>query len=229
MENPSQSTAARKPADPMTHRTPDSSKSDPYKRDPKSRLRPVNSFETNPWRDNHGNLLVGFTAILCLIGASILACRPTRAIQSRLSQTPPAIPEIEGSDDGIAGMPTATQSDVRRIPLRIYGAASDDGVMKIAMYVDADDFNMPEKAFEVDRWKIVDGVCSGLWEVPTNLQEFAFAVYHDVNENNVLDRNPLGIPSERYGFSNGARGAIGPPTFAEAAINSDENIDISIR
>lgn len=46
--------------------------------------------------------------------------------------------------------------------------------------------------------------------------EYAFALYHDANGNGVMDRNPLGIPTEDYAFSNNATGRMGPPSFASA-------------
>jgi len=43
--------------------------------------------------------------------------------------------------------------------------------------------------------------------------------YHDENDNQKLDRNELGIPSEGYGFSNGATAKNGPPQFKQAAVS----------
>jgi len=203
--------------------------SDPYMRDPKARKRTPDNYESNPWRDNHGNLLLGFTAIVCLVGASILACQQTRF-------SPPRFPSVlnpgaEGTDLDPSQLAASGKPGVRPVPLKIYGAASDEGVMKIAVYTQAEGFNNPEMAFEVDTWRIANGVCMGLWEMPVELERVAIAAYHDVNKNGELDRNPLGIPSERYGFSNNARGLTGPPSFEEAAITleADKTIEISIR
>ncbi len=51
----------------------------------------------------------------------------------------------------------------------------------------------------------------------------AFAVYHDVNANEKLDKNWFGVPTEVYGFSNNARGTFGPPAFDEAKIKVTQN------
>jgi uncharacterized protein (DUF2141 family) len=48
--------------------------------------------------------------------------------------------------------------------------------------------------------------------------EYAAVAFQDVNGNRILDKNFLGIPKEPYGFSNGARGSVGPPKFAAAAV-----------
>lgn len=47
---------------------------------------------------------------------------------------------------------------------------------------------------------------------------YALFAMHDANGNGDLDRNLIGIPTEDYGFSNGAKGVVGPPSFAAAAI-----------
>lgn len=47
---------------------------------------------------------------------------------------------------------------------------------------------------------------------------YAIFAMHDANGNGDLDRNLLGIPTERYGFSNGATGALGAPSFGAAAV-----------
>ncbi|GGE74113.1 DUF2141 domain-containing protein [Massilia psychrophila] len=47
--------------------------------------------------------------------------------------------------------------------------------------------------------------------------EYAFAVFHDANANAKLDKNMFGIPTEGYGFSNNAMGAMGPPSFGQAS------------
>ena len=45
---------------------------------------------------------------------------------------------------------------------------------------------------------------------------YAVAAYLDSNNNKKLDRNWLGAPSERYGFSNNARNLFSAPSFEQA-------------
>ena len=47
---------------------------------------------------------------------------------------------------------------------------------------------------------------------------YAVAMYHDVDGDESLDTNMLGIPREPYGFSNNAVGRFGPPSFDDAAV-----------
>ena len=48
--------------------------------------------------------------------------------------------------------------------------------------------------------------------------QYAAVAFQDLNSNGKLDKSFLGIPKEPYGFSNGARGSVGPPKFADAAV-----------
>lgn len=59
---------------------------------------------------------------------------------------------------------------------------------------------------------------------------YAVAVFHDENANKYLDKNFLGMPEEKYGFSNGARGTFGPPYFEEACfkVSNQQVVKITI-
>lgn len=64
----------------------------------------------------------------------------------------------------------------------------------------------------------LQGVPAGTWAV---------LAYQDENENNELDRNFIGIPSENYGFSRDARGRFGPPGFGDAAIEVQGELTVA--
>ena len=61
---------------------------------------------------------------------------------------------------------------------------------------------------------------SGVRVVFTGLSpgDYAVAAFHDADGDGELGRNILRIPTEGYGFSNGARGFMGPPSFDDAAL-----------
>jgi uncharacterized protein (DUF2141 family) len=44
-------------------------------------------------------------------------------------------------------------------------------------------------------------------------QNYALAIFHDVNNDENLNTNALGIPKEPFGFSNNPRLIFGPPTY----------------
>lgn len=47
---------------------------------------------------------------------------------------------------------------------------------------------------------------------------YAVAAFHDENASGEIDTNFLGIPTEGFGFSNGAKAFLGPPEFRDAAV-----------
>ena len=49
--------------------------------------------------------------------------------------------------------------------------------------------------------------------------DYAVAAFHDADGNGALNTNVLGQPTEGYGFSNGARGRMGPPSFEAATVS----------
>lgn len=48
--------------------------------------------------------------------------------------------------------------------------------------------------------------------------EYAVAAFHDADGDGTLARNIVGMPTEGFGFSNGATGFMGPPSFDKAAV-----------
>lgn len=50
---------------------------------------------------------------------------------------------------------------------------------------------------------------------------YAASAYHDENDNGDLDRNFIGLPSEDFCFSSGARAGLGPPSFSDADFHFD--------
>ena len=59
---------------------------------------------------------------------------------------------------------------------------------------------------------------------------YALAVIHDQNMNGKLDTNIFGIPTEGYGFSNGAKALLHAPSFSAASFHYDGgSLDLTIR
>jgi len=92
------------------------------------------------------------------------------------------------------------------------------GVVFIGLYDKAADFPATQKGLtgqviEASRDTVV-AMFQGL-----GAGRYAVAVYQDENRNGKLDKNFLGMPTEPYGFSNDARGSMGPPSFDAAAVD----------
>jgi len=77
-------------------------------------------------------------------------------------------------------------------------------------------FLSASRALRARSVSIQDGSATCVFEdVPFG--SYAVQAYQDRNGNGKLDRNFIGIPSEPYGFSRGARSWTGPPKFKDAA------------
>ena len=108
------------------------------------------------------------------------------------------------------------------------------GEIHIAIYDSAE-------AFEADRGErggAAPGITQGTiemvepgsvtyrYELPPGT--YAIGIFHDANLNNRLDNYFFGVPREQYGFSNNARGFMGPPSFEDAAFSVEGKTEISI-
>lgn len=61
--------------------------------------------------------------------------------------------------------------------------------------------------------------------------EYAIRIFHDENENEKIDTNIFGIPTEDYGYSNDASSWFGPPSWEKAKFlfnQSDMTIEIKV-
>lgn len=108
----------------------------------------------------------------------------------------------------------ASTVEAATVEVRVSGVAGGKGKVNVAV-CDKERFlkqcghsgSAPAKAGETV--VTLKDIPAGTWVV---------LAYQDENENNELDRNFIGIPSENYGFSRDARGKFGPPGFEDAAI-----------
>lgn len=107
------------------------------------------------------------------------------------------------------------------LKIEVTGLASDDGDVHVALYDSAEKFpdsdgmiaeriiTISNRTAETDFPNLVPG-------------RYAVAVYHDENGNHDFDQGLFGIPLESYGFSNGAKAFLGPPSFFDAAVDVGE-------
>lgn len=72
-------------------------------------------------------------------------------------------------------------------------------------------------------------------EIPEHIQlelapgTYAIACFHDANNNNKIDRNFAGLPTEVYAFSNNVRGTFGPPDLVDQLFELKTAKTISLR
>jgi uncharacterized protein (DUF2141 family) len=149
--------------------------------------------------------------VVVLLLLTVVACA---------SRTPPTTDERILSTSG-----TAT------FTVTVLGLKSEDGEVALALFGSAENFKTRTNAVAAGR--VPPNGDTVVWQVE-NLQpgRYALAVYHDLNGNGELDRTTLGPPDEPYGFSNDARGTLGPPKFDKAAIEigpATRAIEIKLR
>ena len=89
------------------------------------------------------------------------------------------------------------------------------GTLRMVLCPSADAFNN-EKGCTVKQATATGDVVRVVFNNLPN-GTYAIKVFHDVNDNGVLDTNWLGIPTEPYGFSKDAMGTFGPPSFQQAS------------
>lgn len=59
-------------------------------------------------------------------------------------------------------------------------------------------------------------------------KHYAIAIYHDANSNLRMDKNFLGIPTEKYGFSKNARNTFGLPSFESASFTFGDSATLLV-
>ncbi len=116
------------------------------------------------------------------------------------------------------------------LTINVKGFPSSKGDAYIAIYRATDDFPVFGKQYKGKTTAISANTSQVVFSgIPSG--SYAVAVYHDKNNNNVLDKNYLGIPTESYGFSNNARRTFSAPSFSEAAVvvNNSKTINITVK
>lgn len=59
--------------------------------------------------------------------------------------------------------------------------------------------------------------------------DYAISMYHDVNSDDKMNTNFIGIPKEPYGFSNNVKPKMSAPKFNDCKFNFQENTTLSIK
>lgn len=99
--------------------------------------------------------------------------------------------------------------------VEVNGFQSVKGKVMIALYNSEPDYDDDEKPFREAALEIVEGKTTwNLADLPNG--EYAIKLYHDENNNHIMDTNFFGVPKESVGFSNNAKPNRGAPAYSEA-------------
>ena len=120
----------------------------------------------------------------------------------------------------IALLACASLASAASLTVIVTDPANQEGTIRIAL------FNSPEGFPEAEYLLkgIVVNASSADSDAKVTVEfkglapgTYAISTYHDLNDNEVLDKNFLGIPEELYGFGNNAEGDLGPAKFEDAS------------
>ena len=124
---------------------------------------------------------------------------------------------------------TANSADLE---VSIEGLRSAEGQARVALHQRVPSTSFPDEDGAVAKISRAADP-NGVRVVFTGLSagDYAVAAFHDADGDGELDQNILRIPTEGYGFSNGARGFMGPPSFDDAALtigSGEERISVVV-
>lgn len=103
--------------------------------------------------------------------------------------------------------------------VEVTGLEGADGAVNAILYDSRDGFGLPFHAIARVQARPRDGKLRfALGNLPEG--RYALVGFHDLNRDDMIDRDAQGRPTEAYGFSNGARPAPGAPRpdFDAAAV-----------
>lgn len=75
---------------------------------------------------------------------------------------------------------------------------------------------------------ISDGLCIVVFD-SLSAEIYAVSYLHDKNLNKTMDYGSMGIPAEGYGYSNNARGFMGPPDIEDQLFEFKKDTTLDLR
>lgn len=130
---------------------------------------------------------------------------------------------------GLVSFTSANQSDSTRFDLTVTvtNIQNAKGKVSFGLFRKQDSFPIKGKQF---KGVLVETTKSKTKYTFQDLEKnsYAVAVYHDENNNGILDKNLVGAPTEAYGFSRNAREMFSAPSFEDAKIDLSDNKSIEI-
>lgn len=113
------------------------------------------------------------------------------------------------------------------LTIEIVNIEQTKGKIRMGIYNDADKFPKEGGAIRNEAFEVTGKTIKC---VVKNLPhgEYAIALYHDVNDDNVCNMNFVGMPKEPYGFSNNAKPTLSAPSFSSTKFVVNKPTQISI-
>lgn len=122
------------------------------------------------------------------------------------------------TQDNVENPALVTDVETCTVTVQLEGLGSDQGDLQVALYSSEDSWL--GKPFMAESVKIVDGTATVVFSnVPFGI--YAISSVHDEDSNGKLNTGLMGIPSEPYANSRGAKGRFGPPKWEDAKFSLD--------
>ena len=117
-----------------------------------------------------------------------------------------------------------------KLEVAFTGVEIQKGAIMMGVYDSEDAYNTGKSmngarvvADKADVAALIEGLPAG---------RYAIKAFHDIDGDGKMSSNPFGMPTEPFAFSNNAKGAMGPATWADAAFDvtgSETKISITIK
>jgi len=106
------------------------------------------------------------------------------------------------------------------IHMTVDGIKDENGTLRIGLFSEQDEF-LEEPSYSRDiKIDQQSEIQTSFENIPHGV--YAISVYHDLNDDNILDSNFIGMPKEPVGFSNEHQPKMGPPKFNGAKFILDQ-------
>lgn len=117
------------------------------------------------------------------------------------------------------------QMKAQNLTVRIQGIEQDKGKVFVALFNSQETWlKQSFKSLEQD---VTGATCTVTFtDLPKG--EYAIAIFHDENGNGTMDVGKMGIPIEKFGFSNDAKCVMSPPAFEDAKIVFEKDAESTI-
>ena len=124
-----------------------------------------------------------------------------------------------------------SKQDAGNVIVTVTGLKNDRGGVIISLFDSKESYDGKTQRYTGATVKIDNNKAQWKGErIPFG--DYAIKAFHDENSNGKIDTNFLGIPTESYGFSNNAKGLLGPPSFDKAKFHFNQiemKIEIAFR
>ena len=128
---------------------------------------------------------------------------------------------------GVALVAVSVPSLAHELTLRVDNVKNLNGNLLVAVYDQALHYSSDNQWVVARKIKVTEGpILIPLGDVPVG--HYAVKLFQDENDNGMIDKNPMGIPVEPYGFSNNG-GSYGQPSFDDAKVLVDKATEIEIQ